>query len=122
MSGSVVGIVGCRKFDDYDLFKQKIIEWINKNGPIDKIVSGGATGADSLAERYAKDNSIEGEIVKAADMIDCLIYSIKEVNTGNKNMIMMKNKSWELLNKKFKKFKFVKLLLKETEGEYEWKE
>ena len=53
-----VAIVGCRSYNNYPYFKEKIEEWIQKNGKIDVIVSGGATGIDSLAEKYADDNHI----------------------------------------------------------------
>ena len=54
-----VAIVGSRDFNDFDLLKDKInpiflkLEW-----QIDSIVSGGARGTDSMAEKYAKDNKI----------------------------------------------------------------
>lgn len=56
---NTVGIVGCRKFKDYDIFKEKIQEWIIENGQINKIISGGASGVDSLAEQYATEFDIE---------------------------------------------------------------
>ncbi len=58
-----IAIVGCRKFNDYDIFKQKIQEWQKENGTIFKIVSGGAPGADTLAERYAEESGIPKEDV-----------------------------------------------------------
>lgn len=56
---TTVGIVGSRNFNDYDLFLTKINQWILINGPIIKIVSGGAFGVDSLAAQYANNNNIE---------------------------------------------------------------
>jgi len=58
-----IAIVGCRKFNDYNLFKQKIKEWENSNGKIHKIVSGGAYGIDTLAEKYANEVGIPKENV-----------------------------------------------------------
>lgn len=52
---NTVAIVGCRRFKNYELFKEKIQEWEKINGEITMIVSGGASGADSLAEKYAKE-------------------------------------------------------------------
>lgn len=54
-----VAIVGCRDYNNYTYFKEKIEEWINEHGPIDSIVSGGATGVDTLAEKYADENNIK---------------------------------------------------------------
>ncbi len=54
-----VGIVGCRKYSNYEEFKNKIDIWEKINGSISTIISGGATGADSLAEKYAQENNIE---------------------------------------------------------------
>lgn len=49
----IVGICGTRDYDNYEYFEKIINNWITKYGKIDKIVSGGATGIDSLAEKYA---------------------------------------------------------------------
>lgn len=49
-------IAGGRDFNDYDMLKFRIgILGIN----IDEIVSGGAKGADSLGEQFAKEKSIK---------------------------------------------------------------
>lgn len=53
-----VAIVGSRSFKDYKRLKQEIdnFEWWNND--VTEIVSGGAIGADRLAEKYAKDNDL----------------------------------------------------------------
>lgn len=48
-----LAIVGSRDFDNYEFLK-KIIDY----HPCTKIVSGGASGADALAKRYAADHGI----------------------------------------------------------------
>jgi len=48
-----VAVVGSRSFRDYELMKYKL-----SNLSIAEIVSGGAMGADKLAERYAKEMDI----------------------------------------------------------------
>lgn len=48
-----IAVVGSRTFSKYALLKQTLDEY-----GIETIVSGGARGADSLAARYAKENSI----------------------------------------------------------------
>jgi len=53
-----VAIVGSRDFADYEYLKSKLDTFLG----IDLIISGGARGADSLAERYAKENNIETKI------------------------------------------------------------
>ena len=50
-----VAIIGSRTFNDYD-FMVGSLE--NHKIDIKMIISGGARGADSLAERYAKENGI----------------------------------------------------------------
>lgn len=47
-----IGIVGSREFKNYAQLKA-VIDGIIK--PEDEIVSGGAIGADSMAQRYAKE-------------------------------------------------------------------
>lgn len=55
-------IVGSRNYNDYTQFKNVINEtlkkWNYKITDIEKIISGGAKGADSLAEKFAKENNI----------------------------------------------------------------
>lgn len=51
----VVAIVGSRSFTDYAELKRIVDPMKDK---ITKIVSGGASGADNLAWRYANDNDI----------------------------------------------------------------
>ncbi len=62
---SKVAIVGCRNYSNYDEFKNYIKDWEKSNGPISVIISAGASGADNLAEKYAKEYKIEIIIHKA---------------------------------------------------------
>lgn len=55
-------IAGSRSILDYELLKQTIKESGIK---ITHIISGGAKGVDTLAERYAKENNIPLTVVKA---------------------------------------------------------
>ncbi len=58
-----VVIAGCRDYDNYDEAKEYIEHCLSniKKENIIIIVSGGARGADSLGERYAKENGYEIE-------------------------------------------------------------
>ena len=59
-----VAIVGSRNFSNYDIFCNIIWRVCSENNlKIEWIISGGARGADSLAERYAKENNINITIV-----------------------------------------------------------
>lgn len=57
-------VVGTRTFCDYDLMVQKL-DYILKYHKKTVIVSGGAKGADSLAERYAKEHGLTFVIFRA---------------------------------------------------------
>lgn len=50
-----VAIVGSRNFNNYDLLKQTIEKL---DFSVTQIISGGAKGADSLAEQWAKEFNI----------------------------------------------------------------
>lgn len=50
-------VVGSRTFKDYDFLSSKL-DSLLKNQDKVTIVSGGAYGADSLAEKYALDNDL----------------------------------------------------------------
>lgn len=52
-----LGIVGSREFLDYSLLAATVDSFVEKTKiKVEKIVSGGAKGADSLAARYASEH------------------------------------------------------------------
>jgi len=53
-----LAIVGSRKFNDYEFFKVAVYRYLNSVKP-EIIISGGATGVDSLAEKWAGENNVE---------------------------------------------------------------
>ena len=55
-----IAVIGSRSFADYELLKKTL----NEITGITKVISGGAKGADSLAEQWAKENQIETAIYK----------------------------------------------------------
>lgn len=57
-------VAGSRNYYDYEEFSD-IINFIHKKYNITEIVSGGARGADTFAERWSKKNSIPIKIFKA---------------------------------------------------------
>jgi hypothetical protein len=59
-----LAVVGSRTFNDYELLSKSIDE-VREQTQIDEIVSGGANGADKLAEQYAKENNLKLTIFKA---------------------------------------------------------
>lgn len=55
-----IGIVGGRDFKNYDLLKEKLVDFIGVNDiTVDAIVSGGAKGADTLAKKFAEDIGVQ---------------------------------------------------------------
>lgn len=54
-----VAVIGSRSFNDATLLSDTLAEY-----PISLLVSGGAKGADSLAEAYAKERNISTQIIK----------------------------------------------------------
>lgn len=58
-----LGVIGSRGFDDYDLMKS-YLDRIHAVEPITQIVSGGASGADSLGAKWSDENSIYKKIYR----------------------------------------------------------
>lgn len=56
-----IAVVGSRNFNNYQLLKNTLDKYKEK---CELIISGGAKGADKLAERYAKENGFEIKIFK----------------------------------------------------------
>ena len=52
-----LAVVGSRDFSNYQLMEQVLSQWTD-GGHIEEIISGGASGADSLARDYAKEHNI----------------------------------------------------------------
>ena len=112
-----VVIAGCRNYDNYDEAKAYIdllLSNIRKEYDI-VIISGGASGADALGERYAKENRLRLEIYPAdwkkygkaagpkrnkimAALSDYIICFWDEKSPGTKSMITLARN----LNKKIK--------------------
>lgn len=53
-----LGIVGGRDYEDYEKFVKLVDAYVEEIGIPDVIVSGGATGVDTMAETYAKKRGI----------------------------------------------------------------
>jgi len=64
-----LAVVGGRDFQDYDLLKTTLLKFIRNRHPESSkitIVSGGCpTGADKLAERFAKEHQLATNIFPA---------------------------------------------------------
>jgi hypothetical protein len=98
-----LAVIGSRTFKDYDLMKEELSK-LNSKEEITEIVSGGAKGADSLAERYAKEFNIPVKVfeanwdkhgrragplrnIKIVDYCDSLIAFWDSKSTGTKHSI-----------------------------------
>ncbi len=58
-----LAVIGSRGFNDFNLLCQKL-DILMERKEITLIISGGAKGADSLAERYAEERGIPTQILK----------------------------------------------------------
>jgi hypothetical protein len=102
-------IAGCRDFSDYRLLLKQVDYYRLHKNEITEVVSGCATGADELGERYANENQIPikhfpadwNQYKKAAGPIrnremaqyaDVLIAVWDGKSKGTKNMIDEMNK------------------------------
>lgn len=96
-----VAIVGGRDFDDYELFKKHVS---GEKIKINSIISGGARGTDTLAERYAKEIGVPVKIYlpdwkkygtaagpirnkQIVDSADCVIAFWDEKSPGTRSSL-----------------------------------
>ena len=59
-----IGVIGSRGYRDYDTLRSTMDSTVRKHGEI-HIISGGAGGADRLAEEYARDRQMTITIMYA---------------------------------------------------------
>lgn len=110
-----LAIIGSREFNDYELFKKELEPYKNK---ISLIISGGARGADKLAERYADEFNIPKLIFladwdkygkgagfirnfKIIESCDCVIAFWDGKSKGTKHSLIIaneKNKPIKIIN------------------------
>ena len=62
---NIVGIVGCRHYENYKVVEAHLLAWEKKHGPIARVVSGGALGVDTLAETFASKHGKPLTVYKA---------------------------------------------------------
>ncbi len=79
-----LAIVGSRNFTDEKKFKQWVHNWVELHGKPSVIISGGAKGADTLAETYANDNHIQLKIFHA----DWKTYGLKAGPLRNTHIVI----------------------------------
>jgi hypothetical protein len=60
----IVAIIGSRNFSDYELLKERCDYFLSSSYGY-KIISGGAPGADKLAERYAFEKKLPITVLRA---------------------------------------------------------
>lgn len=73
-----VGIVGGRDFTDMELLRTSLLKY-----EVTHIVSGGAVGADALAEQYAKEKGVGTTIFKP----DWQTYGMRAAYLRNKQIV-----------------------------------
>lgn len=59
-----LAIIGSRGFHDYEFLKSEVNKFLEENNfDVKAIVSGGAKGADRMAEIYAKENKLVATVI-----------------------------------------------------------
>lgn len=83
-----IAIVGSRSFKDYEFLKNEVEKFISENSLQEAtIVSGGAVGADALAEQFAAEKGYETIIFlpdrKTYGRKACRVRNTEIVETGD---------------------------------------
>lgn len=58
-----IAIVGSRGFDEYEVLEESILSLFQPD-QINKIISGGAIGTDTLAEQFSSKHNVQIEVIK----------------------------------------------------------
>lgn len=64
-SARTLAIIGSRNFTDYDFMREKIQALLDRLPGMERVVSGGAKGADALSERIAIDFGLDHRHIPA---------------------------------------------------------
>lgn len=83
-----LAIVGSRTFSNYILLKETINQFYPSPGDIKEIVSGGAYGADTLAEKYAKEYGIKMIRLKPKWRNEKGVYNPRAGFDRNKDIVL----------------------------------
>jgi hypothetical protein len=85
-----MGVVGYRNYNDYDHIKRELDTFQTKaDSKIDLIVSGGCTGVDTLAERWADENNIPKLILLPIKKLGKRSFAIRDQEIVNSSTHMM---------------------------------
>ncbi|MBD2722207.1 DUF2493 domain-containing protein [Hymenobacter armeniacus] len=86
-----VAVIGSRSFANYEQLARELDALALAEGqPITLIVSGGATGADTLAERYARERSIPTRVF----LPDFKTFGRKATLVRNKDVVSAADVVW----------------------------
>ena len=72
-----MAVVGYRNYNDYDHIKREL-DFFNSKRKIDLIVSGGCTGVDTLAERWADENDVPKKILLPIKTLGKRSYALRD--------------------------------------------
>lgn len=64
-SSRTLAIIGSRNFTDYHFMREKIQALLDRLSGMERIISGGAKGADSLSKRIAMDFGLDHKHITA---------------------------------------------------------
>lgn len=94
-----LAIIGSRDFDNYSLLKETISKYLNIS-KIEEIISGGASGADSLGAKFARENNIKLTEFPAQwydlSLLPCKIK--KDKNGKEYNVLAGFNRNTDIVN------------------------
>ena len=60
---AVLAVCGSRTWFDKTKLWQALDEWVAKNGKPTELVHGGAVGADTMADEWAKENGVPRHVI-----------------------------------------------------------
>lgn len=83
-----IAVIGSRGITDEALI-ETYLDRLNEQIPCSKVITGGAMGVDTIAEKWAEKNNIESEIIRPVDKTQKINYLYRNIEIITKSDLIV---------------------------------